>query len=173
MADDKRDDQPVSWNDLAEGDEQRLGVSKDVLRKLMQMNPNLRGGKSTEDLMRQVKTTMKEAPKEAPKPAAAPPPKSAVAPSGGDKGDMLEAVLKSKHDFDAHNKRFEAELKRIQDERAAYHQKALNQLLDACLVIDPGLTSPKTQYVLQQEKAFLDKLGFSMQKLIERQKLRR
>src|SRR5262245_8640627 len=40
---DKKDDEQISWNELAAEDEQRLGVSKDVLRKLMQMNPNLRG----------------------------------------------------------------------------------------------------------------------------------
>ncbi|MCC6808717.1 MAG: hypothetical protein IT381_14930 [Deltaproteobacteria bacterium] len=176
---DKKDDDPVDWNNLAAEDEQRLGVSKDVLRKLMQMNPNLRGGRSTEDLMRQVKTTMKDAPSQ--KPASVgvasgkpPPPKSAVqSPQQKGGGDILDAVVAARADFEHQMKRFDAEQKRIQDERAAYQQKTLLKLIDECLAVDPGLTSPKSQYVLQQEKAFLDKLGFSMQKLVERQKQRR
>jgi len=167
MADKK--DEPVSWNDLAEGDDQRLGVSKDVLRKLMQMNPNLRGGKSTEDLMRQVKSQINDGPKSV---------DGTARPTGGSavsapKGDVLDAVIATKADFDTQMKRFDAEQKRIQEERAAYQQKALLALIDNCLAVDPGLTSPKTQYVLQQEKPFLDKLGFSMQKLIERQQKKR
>jgi hypothetical protein len=169
---DKKKDEAVDWNELASEDEERLGVSKDVLRKLMQMNPKLRGGASTEDLMRQVKTTMKGAEptpaQSAQKPAPQKSPLSAQ--SGGQKGDVLDAVLEARTDFDAQMKRFDAELKKLQDERVAYQQKLLLKLIDECLAIDPGLTSPKSQYVLQQEKAFLDKLGFSMARLIERQK---
>jgi hypothetical protein len=160
--------EPMSWNDLVEGDEQRLGVSKDVLRKLMQMNPNLRGGKSTEDLMRQVKSQMKEGPKAAD--ARGESAKSAITTPSSDKGDVLDAVMRTKSEYDTQMKRFDAELKRIQDERTVFLQQALTKLIDQCLAVDPGLTSPKSQYVLQQEKPFLDKLGFSMQKLVERQK---
>ncbi len=166
----KEDDASVDWNDLAAEDEQRLGVSKDVLRKLMQMNPNLRGGKTTEDLMRQVKSTINTSPPPA-KQGVSPAAKSSV--SAPAKGDVLDAVLAARADFEQHMKRFEAEQKRLLDERSAYQQKALLKLIDECLAVDPGLTSPKSQYVLQQEKAFLDKLGFSMQKLVERQKSRK
>ncbi len=93
------------------------------------------------------------------------------AASGG--GDILNAVTAARGDFDKETKRFDAELKRLQDERAAFQQKLLLRLIDECLAVDPGLTSPKSQYVLQQEKAFLDRLGFSMQKLVERQKSKR
>jgi hypothetical protein len=161
---DKKDDDAVSWNDLAAGDEERLGVSKDVLRKLMQMNPNLRGGKSTEDLMRQVKTTMKDSGK----PGA--PAGGAAQKTGTAKGDILDSVLAAKTEFEAASKRYEVEMKRLQEEKTATQQKLLLKLIDECLATDPGLTSPKSQYVLQQEKAFLDKLGFSMQKLVDRQK---
>lgn len=173
---DKKDDEAVSWNELAAEDEQRLGVSKDVLRKLMQMNPNLRGGKTTEDLMRQVKSTMNETQKPATLSPAQkqPPPKSAIAGNQQKAGgDILDAVSHAKTDFDKEMKRFDAELKKLQEDRAAYQQKALLKLIDDCLAVDPGLTSPKSQYVLQQEKAFLDKIGFSMQKLVDRQKTKK
>ncbi len=177
MSDGKKpDDEGISWNDLAAEDEQRLGVSKDVLRKLMQMNPNLRGGKTTEDLMRQVKSTMKDSGAKPATAAANKPqaPSSAIGgKAAGGGGDILNAVTAARGDFDKETKRFDAELKRLQDERAAFQQKLLLRLIDECLAVDPGLTSPKSQYVLQQEKAFLDRLGFSMQKLVERQKSKR
>lgn len=173
MSGEKKDDESISWNELAAEDEQRLGVSKDVLRKLMQMNPNLRGGKTTEDLMRQVKSTMKDAPKPvAVQSNTAQKPGSAISP-GAARSDILDSVINAKAEFDKEMKRVDAEVKRLTEERVAFQQKALMKLIDECLAIDPGLTSPKSQYVLQQEKAFLDKLGFSMQKLIERQKQRK
>ena len=190
MADDKDDDAPVSWNDFAEGDEERLGISKDVLRKLMQMNPALRGGRSTEDLLRHVKAQMKEgAPRDAtggkaPAQRGGPgatmtggaPAQRGSAATGGTPvrlGDISAAVTAAKLDFEAQQKRLDAELKRIENERAAFQQRALAALLDACLEIDPALASPQSQRILQQEKAFLDKLGFSAAKLAERRPLKK
>ena len=167
---DKKSDVPATWNELAEGDEQRLGVSKDVLRKLMQINPDLRGGQSTEDLMKQVKTQLKTAPQatagQQQKEAPVATPLAKTQPQG----DVYDLVIGAKTEFDREMQRLEFEIKRLQEERSAFGSRLCLKLIDQCLSTDPGLTSPKSQFVLQQEKAFLDKLGFSMAKLVERQK---
>ncbi len=165
---DTRHEALTDWNEIAAEDEQRLGVSKDVLRKLMQMNPNLRGDRTTDDLLQQVKNMKPQT--AAPRPVNPSSAATAAQTPPAGNGDVLDVVLEARAQLDRETKRIEAELKRLQDERAAFQQKLLGKLIDRCLAIDPGLTSPKSQYVLQAEKAFLDKLGFSMQKLVDRQK---
>jgi hypothetical protein len=175
MADNKK-----SWNELAEDDDKQLGVSKDVLRKLMQMNPTLRGGQSTEDLMKSVKSTLGQsgsagqtaaAPKAvapAPKTVTAAPKTTASAPKAV--ADVLDVVTNARAEFERETQRFEAELKKLKTERDALVSRLCLGVIDQCLAIDPNLLSPKTQLVLKDEKAFLDKIGFTVQKMIERQK---
>jgi hypothetical protein len=69
--------------------------------------------------------------------------------------------------------------KAIAVERAALDKRdrelrpvVCEQLIDAVLAIDPNMTSPKTAYLLQQERAFLDAIGFSTQRLVERESRR-
>lgn len=47
---------------------------------------------------------------------------------------------------------------------------ACERFMDAMLAVDPNMTSPKTNVVLQSEKSFLDQIGFSPQKLMEHER---
>ncbi len=179
-------DKPKSnWNEFVKGDEKQLGLSKDVLRKLRQMNPNLQDGSSTEDFLKNVRATVKSEPKPAAaasKPAAqtlvsAPNKPVTPAPAKALPKDLLDALFAQKQSLDEKSQALESELKRLQEEQKALQeeQKALrSQVCEAfiadCLAIDPGLTSPKSQYVLSQEKAFLDSIGFSVARLVEQQR---
>ena len=67
----------------------------------MQMNPNLRGGQSTEDLMKQVNTTLKTSPAPAPVQApAANAPKSAVSTKVQPQGDVFDTIIGAKTEFE-------------------------------------------------------------------------
>jgi len=172
VADSKKPD----WNQFLEGDEKKLGLSKDVVRKLREMNPALKDGSSTEDFLKNVRSQVKSGPSSsvARAPGAASPVgvktgpgAAAVAP-----GDLLTAVSALKLAHDQQNLKLDEEMKKLVAQQRSNRDLTCERLLDAVLDIDPGLTSPKSNFVLSQEKKFLDSVGFSMEKLVERQKLR-
>ena len=53
------DDKKGGWSKFVEGDEDDLGMSKDMLRKLMAVNPSLRDNRNTDDVLKSVKEQMK------------------------------------------------------------------------------------------------------------------
>lgn len=167
------------WNQFLEGDEKKLGLSKDVVRKLREMNPALKDGSSTEDFLKNVRSQVKSGPT-SPAVARAPGAASPVGVKTGPltphaaptAGDLLTAVAALKLAHDQENLKLDEEMKRLVAQQRANKDTTCAKLLDAVLDIDPGLTSPKSNFVLAQEKKFLDGVGFSMEKLVERQRSR-
>jgi len=173
------DPKKPDWNQFLEGDEKKLGLSKDVVRKLREMNPALKDGSSTEDFLKNVRSQVKSGPG-APALARAPGAASPVgvrtgpqAPIAAPAGDLLTAIAAIKAAHEQENFKIEEEIKKLQALQAGSRGSTLDKLIDAILDIDPGLTSPKSNYVLTQEKKFMDSVGFSMERLVDRQKTRK
>lgn len=175
MVDPKKPD----WNQFLEGDEKKLGLSKDVVRKLREMNPALKDGSSTEDFLKNVRSQVKMPAGAAPvtrAPGAASPVGIKTGPpvaAAAHVGDLLTAVATIKTAHEHETAKLDDEIKKLQGMQANMRGSTLDKLIDAILDIDPGLTSPKSNYVLGQEKKFMDSVGFSMERLVERQKTRK
>ncbi len=190
MADDRKKSEDAL---LAELDDEPLPGTPEHMRKLVKMNPRLRPeGLDTNQAADQLRDAMEQAKQfaaaqRAGKATTAAPSALGVtgvaAPpqSGQSLVQVLDAVrawLKNEQQqVEQHEKQAQAELQAAQkklSELAARKTQlkgaACDRFIDAMLAIDPNMTSPKTNVVLQSEKAFLDQIGFSPQRLLERER---
>ncbi len=137
-----------------------IGVDVETMRKLLAVNPNLRGeGDSTQDVLRRMRGSAASPSEKETKKA------SEHAPSE----DIFLAAQALEQRYRAERQRLAAAKRAIEEEDRTLSARMLDTFYDDLLAIDPNLTSPKTQYTLKKMKPFLDELGFSMDGLIARQ----
>ncbi|MCC6808660.1 MAG: hypothetical protein IT381_14645 [Deltaproteobacteria bacterium] len=145
---DKPKDKVAGWSSTLEDEEDEQGVQRDIARKILAMNPSLR--EAGMDTMRAVEQSKARDPK-------------AAATSSGQKasaGRVVDAIAEGKQKLDSEEKRIDQELLRLQKERAGLKAVALDRFMRWLAVNDPELRSPVTKQTLEDEKAFLTKLGF-------------
>ncbi|MCC6810607.1 MAG: hypothetical protein IT381_24465 [Deltaproteobacteria bacterium] len=153
---DKKDDDP--WQTL--DSQQAQGISPEMARKLLSMNPAMRErGMTTAQL---VKDSASAKPGSV-KPAAK------AAPEGGFETELVE--LKNK--LDAEEKRIAEAQKQLEQARAEAKQASFHGVVKWLLSKDPDITSPLNQQVLKDEAAFLQRVGFDMKKYGEERKKKR
>lgn len=202
-----------TFSDLLDDDQEAdsgasAGVTQDMAHRMLEMNPAMRSGHSTESLVEAMKAIKGG--------ARGPDPRSAsiqqeiqevgreherVSRSVSASRDIYGAVLAAKREIadrmQAQGSKLELELEGVEEElqllehRAQMRQSeveelmtqvkpreqalgrdALHALLDQLLALDPDMVTAKTRQTLQKEKAFLDMLGFSVKKLLDRQRER-
>ncbi|MCC6808761.1 MAG: hypothetical protein IT381_15150 [Deltaproteobacteria bacterium] len=145
MADEKND-----WRSKL-GEKKPRGVSPDVARKILDLNPKLREeGKDTAWMVGQSASAQQgNKAALAPSPSASPP-------------DSQKAFAAQQAALDKDDARIDTEIKRLQEEKAANKRRTLDELIAWLFENDPELRSPMTQQTMSETKAFLDRIGFSM-----------
>ncbi|MCC6808486.1 MAG: hypothetical protein IT381_13760 [Deltaproteobacteria bacterium] len=133
-----------------------IGVDLETMRKLLAVNPALRGaGDSTQDVLQRVRGK-----------ASATESKAAAAPPAQ---DFFLATQALEQRFRGERKRLQQAKLALEAEERALIPATLAAFYDSLLAVDPNLTSPKTQYTLKKMQAFLHELGFSMDGLVAHQ----
>ncbi len=157
-------------------------VTEELVRKLLQMNPNLRGdGKTTKEVLETVRGNLSgtpSTPQAAPTSSSAavgkapnhsPPSRPATAAAPDLDGVLLRcsrqhdaALLEQKKEDDA----IAAALRTCDDEERRARQRAHEIMIEAILGQDPGLQRPENLAVIDREKAFLSTIAFTLEKLL-------
>ncbi len=141
------------WDD-ALGDRKVQTVSPEMVRKLLEMNPALRAqGLNTHGAVAQAQQAHIRA-------AQGQRPPKAAAASGGD--DIFAAFKSFESDLLAEQQRVASEISRLQQDSAKAKIAALDRVHHWLQSNDPNVSSPVTQQVIEQSKAFLDGIGFSV-----------
>jgi hypothetical protein len=164
MADDE-------WDD-ALGDKAQPTVSPDVVRKLLEMNPSLRErGMTTNIAMNQMTDAQAQkqfADAQGKKPAstgvAA---KPVTRPPAASNTDIVAAFRELKKRLGDGNKRIDDDMQKLKKQREELAVAMRDELTNWILKNDPDMRSPVTQSMLDQEKAFLLQLGFTVKAYVE------
>lgn len=165
---DKKNDKVGGWAGSLDDEEEDKGVQADIARKILALNPSLRD--AGVDTMRAVESTKARDEKKVDQPDAGV--KGSAAPKPVQGNRIVDAIADVKRTLDTDDKRLEAEIARLTKERAGLKNAALERIMRWLQSNDPDLRSPVTQAMLQDEKPFLDKIGFSIKKYIDAQKKR-
>lgn len=152
------------WDELvdASGAPDTTGISPEIARRVLDMNPRMRDeGKDTAWLVNESQANKLKGgaqPGKAAPPGNKParPSESVVATVGALKAQMADA-----------EKRHAKEVAEAQARLAQTKAQTLDALVSWLKQNDPELRSPFTQQVLEEDKAFFDKLGFSLKRYVE------
>lgn len=157
------DDNLAAWDDaFGEAEAPKIGANRELLRKALALNPGLRdqGMSSTKALDELVAATVGKSTAKAggkqPAPASGP-------------RTLTETVRDLKRELEEAKKAIAQERAALDQRERALKPAICERFIDAVLAIDPNMTSPKTAFLLNQEKVFLDGVGFNTQKLVERE----
>ncbi len=140
-----------------------VGASKDVLRKARALNPALAAQGSTTELFNKVKQA-----------SASAPGTGAATKGGGEGGSLLRstdfatAFYEGQAKFRDEKKAVQQEIAELQKRLGDLAPKALDRLLDLIIQIDPNMMSPQTQEILKTETVYLNEIGFSVRRVIDR-----
>jgi hypothetical protein len=135
-------------------------LTEEMVRKLLQMNPHLRGeGQSTRDVLAGTQKTVAAAP-------AAP----AAAPKERDLDAMLARMSREQSTWTIEHKKQQEALSKRNVELDAIARSAQ---ADACALViaallesDPAISKPENKALLVAEKTFLANIAFSVDKLL-------
>lgn len=162
-----KDEDMNAWDDaLDDSKAPQVGASKEMLRKALALNPAMR--KLVPDstvLLERIESAKRGKPM--PTEAAAIVPSASAAPN-----NLTDVLRLLRSDLDEQKKAIAAERALLDQREKALLPALCDRMIDAVLAIDPNMTSPKTAFILKQEKPFLDAIGFSTQKLVERESRR-
>lgn len=141
----------------------RKDFDPETLRKIMEMNPEMLGGRTPEQFIAEMRTRHDQASKakqdrEQVKGALE---SSFVLPSDV---DQLAAALEKKYQLE--KKELEEEIKRLHERQTSLKPRYRTLFMDKLLEVDPNLVSPKTGFVLKDKKQWLDEVGFSVEVFI-------
>ena len=137
-------------------------ANEEMVRKLLQMNPHLRGdGQSTKDVM----TVLAQA--KGPEQKKAPPPVNTgvLIALGQEVAKLKERLAREHSEVEREARELQQRKQTLETQRKMLPAQACAQVIAALLRIDPNLTQRRPQVLLEQQKAFLDSIGFSVAKL--------
>ena len=140
------------------------GMSSEMVRKAMQLNPKLRGNRSTVDVLNELEAAAGQKPLTA-APAKAEAPEPAT--------DVMQVVAQTKDRWKSDMDRLLKDEQRILAEKKALTQRSLDRVIEIIISVDPNLVSPRTLMLLDDEKAFLREIGFDVRKVVDKQKARK
>jgi hypothetical protein len=153
MADDED-----AWGSELEEDTGAGGVNKDILRKARALNPALAQQGSTTELFSKIK-------------GGAGTPASAPAAGGGIlKGnvDFATAFYETQGKCKEERKKLQDEITKLQKQLAEINPRTLDRVVDLIISIDANMVSPQTQEILKTETQFLNEIGFTVRKVIDK-----
>jgi hypothetical protein len=142
----------------------RPEASEDLMRKLAQLNPQLKAGDSTDNFVLNAQGTLQK---------AAPTPKKDEPPPLSGVHDTDHLVSLSHERFESERREVELQLSVLQGRLAKMKETYLNELLVEMHRLDRNLSSPITLQVLKERKTYLDHVGFTPQKLLDFTRRRR
>lgn len=159
MANKTESDAADEWGAQLDGkDAPAVGLNREMLRKALSLNPALKKHNTTTDIMEQLekasserKVVQSEEPSE----------RRVVT-------DLVEGMVQVRDRYLDDKKRLRAEIAKLQAQEKELAPKALDRVLDMILQIDPNMTSVQTTTMLDMEKTFLNEVGFTPRKVIEK-----
>jgi hypothetical protein len=157
MADDEDDDE-VWGAEISGGAAPKAGVTKDTMRKARRLNPELAKQGSTTELLNMVKGGQSASSQS-----------GAAKASGNLGGELGSALNKIEEQHKDERKRAQEEIAKLQKLVAELGPKSLERVLELIMRLDPNLTSPLTQELLKSKATFLNDIGFSVRKVLDRQ----
>lgn len=168
--DDKKKANVNAWLDAEKPAEPaQEGPSGQMLRAMAAINPALKGGDSTAKFIANAKGAL--AGKGDTPVGSAPKPTAANPLAGVRDADHLFNV--SEQRFAQEKRELETQISLMQAKLAGMKDRHLGEMMDKLAEIDANLSSVVTQASLQSYKRFLDGIGFSAQKFIERLRSKR
>jgi hypothetical protein len=150
----------ADWDDVL-GEAKSSGISPEMARTLLQMNPKMREeGKNTAWVVasgQQAATKGARVQAESAKQAA---------PKQGE-GDLYTSFDDIKRKLELDENELEQQVKLLQQQKLQAKADALESAMRAIMQKDPEMLSPMTQQALADRKAFLDRLGFSVKTYVD------
>jgi hypothetical protein len=160
----EQDDDLAGWGSELDGKKAAtVGVNAELLRKAIKLNPNMKGGKNTEDIIQQ----LEDAASHKSNAPVARPGASSVAMQDLPK-DLVKAIVKLREDFTLKRKKLRDDILALQKEEKTLPNAVMNRVVDVILALDPNMTSVQTTEILRMEAAFLKEVQFEPRKVIER-----
>lgn len=168
-----------------EKEERRPDEVPEHIKMLVRMNPALKQeGLDTAQSASQLRDAVSKARAVAagtPMPTEPKPATGAAAPTGLSLLETIQAAKKAHQkeqaelaeqakELNAELQKVQARVQKLNDERKAAAARRCDEVISRLLSIDPDMTSPKTKLVLESEKSFLNEVGFSPAKVLEREK---
>jgi hypothetical protein len=135
-------------------------IAREMARKAAKLNPKLKGGDSTEKFIQNAQGMLQ---------GKAPTTPSAPTSTPFAKAQNADHLLEmAQTQFQQDKRELESQISILQSKLNGLKGKYLNDVSDRLAGLDPNLGSPVTQEALKQKKPFLDLLGFTMAKFLER-----
>lgn len=139
-------------------------AARELARKAAQLNPKLKAGDSTEKFIQNAQGMLQgKAPASTPAPSSA-----SQAFQKAQNADHLLEIAQTQ--FQQEKRDLESQISILQAKLNGLKGKYLNDVADALGRLDPNLGSPVTHEALKQKKPFLDLIGFTTAKYLERQR---
>lgn len=159
MADSKND--LAGWADSLDEDAPVEGLDKDTLRRAMELNPQLKaqlgGTNKVVQQLEQAAQHNREAKADAPR------------RQGNAASSLAEGVRQAQERYQTEVRRLQQQLAKTQQEMAQLKPQTLDRLIEMVIAADPNMSSVYTQELLKMQAPFLNEVGFSARKVIERQ----
>ena len=136
-------------------------MQQEIARKLVALNPSLKGDGNTEDFILSTKGQLEKKPV------------TKVAPSANPltKASNVDHLLELAQNRYANEKReLESQLSLIQAKLNGLKKRHLNDTMDEMIRLDPNLSSIVTQEAMKRRRPFLDLLGFTTGLFVDRAK---
>jgi hypothetical protein len=163
MANDK--DTSALWGAELDGKDAPVdGIDRAAVQRVLDLNPEMqkRLG-STSDIIKSLETA------------------SAARPVGGSTEteaprqtmNLVEGMEHHKQRYQTESKRLAEELKRVQTQIQQLAPTTLERVIELFLQHDPNMNTAFTQEILKMEGQFLQSIGFSIRKVIEKQMKKR
>lgn len=154
------------WGDsMPDAKKSGAGMTKSVIQRARALNPQLAAQGSTTELFN--KMTDKEPPA---KPAAAQAQAQRPAAAVNEGPDILGGFTQLQKEHDKQRQKLDEAIAKLQAERNALPNKTFDSLVKLIEAADPNMTSPQTKELLRTEAKFLESIGFSIRKVIERRR---
>lgn len=136
----------------------RPEASEDLMRKLALLNPQLKGGDSTDNFVLNAQGALQKQPPKA---------LGQETPPFAHVQDTDHLISLSHERFERERREVELQLSVLQGKLARMKEKHLGELMPELHRLDRNLSSPITQQVMKERKAYLDHIGFTAQKLVD------
>lgn len=157
------DDDLDAWGSELDGKATpQVGMTRDVMHQARMLNPNLASQGSTTELLNKVK-------------GAQPAPVAAQAPKVGlsQQPDLAGGLLQVQARYKESKARLQQEIAALQAQLKDVPSKALEQVVNLVIDIDPNMVSPQTHELFKSETAFLNEIGFTVRKVIDKKTKKR
>ena len=154
----KEVDDADAWGAELDGkDAPAVGVNREMLRKALSLNPALKKHATTNDIMNQLDAA------QAQRTVATPDEPRSTAPT-----DLVEGLTTIRQRTQEDRKRLKEDIAKLQAQEKSLLPRALDRVIDMIIALDPNMTSVQTTELLKMEAVFLNEIGFSPRKVIDK-----